>query len=64
LRGFASITQNRWGGIPAVAITTKKFTELEHDIAHTAKDVLELVDPAKLAETVEALRELVERLNQ
>jgi hypothetical protein len=37
---------------------------LEHDIAHTAKDVLELVDPAKLAETVEALRELVERLNQ
>jgi hypothetical protein len=64
LRGFASITQNRWGGIPAVAITTKKFTELEHDIAHTAKDVLKLVDPAKLVETAKALHELIERLNQ
>jgi aminopeptidase YwaD len=49
-------------GIPAVAITTEKFAELERDIAHTEKDVPELVDPIKLVTTARALRDLVEFL--
>jgi aminopeptidase YwaD len=51
-------------GVPAVAITTEKFAELEHDIAHTEKDVPELVDPAKLAKTAQALHDLVTILDR
>jgi aminopeptidase YwaD len=51
-------------GVPAVAITTEKFTELEHDIAHTEKDVPRLVDPAKLVATTQALRELVTKMER
>jgi aminopeptidase YwaD len=51
-------------GVPAVAITTEQFSELEHDIAHTGKDVPELVDPAKLAATAQALRDLVTKLER
>jgi aminopeptidase YwaD len=51
-------------GVPALAITTEKFTELEHDIAHTRKDVPELVDPAKLVVTAHALRDLVTSLDR
>ena len=46
-------------GVPAVAITTEKFSELEHDIAHTEKDIPELVDPIKLVATAQALYDLV-----
>jgi len=51
-------------GISAVAITTEKFNELEHDIAHTEKDIPELVDPAKLVVTAHALRDLVIEMDQ
>jgi aminopeptidase YwaD len=51
-------------GIPAVAITTEKFAELEHDIAHTEKDVPGLVDPAKLVATAQALREQVTKMER
>jgi aminopeptidase YwaD len=47
-------------GVPAVAITTEKFTELEHDIAHTKKDAPDLVDPAKLVATARALNDLIQ----
>jgi len=49
-------------GCPALAITTEKFAELEHDIAHTEKDIPALVDPAKLVTTARALGELVRDL--
>jgi len=48
-------------GVPAIAITTLNFTELEREIAHTEKDVPELVDPARLVETALAIHSLVER---
>ncbi len=51
-------------GVPAVAITTEKFSELEHDIAHTAKDIPELVDPLKLVTTAQALYDLVLELDR
>ncbi len=46
-------------GVPAVAITTEKFAELEHDIAHTEKDSPDLVDPKKLVTTARALEQLI-----
>jgi len=51
-------------GVPAVAITTEKFTDLEHDIAHTEKDVPGLVDPVKLVATAKALHELVTKMEK
>ncbi len=51
-------------GVPAIAITTEKFSELEHDIAHTAKDIPELVDPLKLVTTAQALYDLVLELDR
>ena len=51
-------------GIPAVAVTTEKFAELEHDIAHTGKDVPGLVDPAKLVVTARALQDLIHTINE
>ena len=51
-------------GVPAVAITTEKFSELEHDIAHTEKDMPDLVDPAKLVATAQALHDLVVNLDR
>jgi aminopeptidase YwaD len=47
------------GGVPAVAITTQEFGALEAEIAHTEKDMPELVDPAKLVVTAHALERLV-----
>lgn len=43
---------------PALAITSERVMELETNIVHTAKDTPEIVDPARLAETALALREL------
>jgi aminopeptidase YwaD len=51
-------------GVPAVAITTERFADLEHDIAHTEKDVPGLVDPAKLVAIAQALRELVMKMER
>lgn len=51
-------------GVPAVAITTEKFAELEHDIAHTEKDTPALVDPVKLVSTAQALRQLLEDIGK
>ena len=46
-------------GVPALALTTTAFEELEAAIAHTDKDRPELVDTALLAETAEFLRDLL-----
>jgi aminopeptidase YwaD len=45
--------------VPALALTTTAFEELEAAIAHTDKDRPELVDIALLAETAEFLRDLL-----
>jgi aminopeptidase YwaD len=45
--------------VPALALTTTAFEELEAAIAHTDKDRSELVDIALLAETAEFLRDLL-----
>jgi aminopeptidase YwaD len=44
---------------PALAITSEKFMHLSTYITHTEKDVPELVDTSKLAETALALRNLL-----
>jgi aminopeptidase YwaD len=46
-------------GVPAVALTSEHFAEIFSRFAHTASDLPELVDPAKLAETALALRDLL-----
>ena len=46
-------------GVPAIAITTEMFADICAHITHTASDLPELVDPAKLAETAFALRDLL-----
>ncbi len=51
-------------GVPAVAITTEQFAELERDVAHTEKDTPDLVDPAKLVTTAHALSGLVRELGK
>jgi aminopeptidase YwaD len=50
-------------GIPAVAITTQEFAALEGQIAHTEKDVPELVDPVKLVAASQALHDLVKQMD-
>jgi aminopeptidase YwaD len=44
---------------PALAITSERVMELETNIVHTAKDRLEIVDPARLAEVALALRSAI-----
>jgi aminopeptidase YwaD len=46
-------------GVPALAITSERFVELWTEIAHTARDRPEIVDPGKLVAVAEALHELV-----
>jgi aminopeptidase YwaD len=48
-------------GVPALAITSERFMEIETTVAHTALDRPELVDPQKLAAVALALRDLVLR---
>ncbi len=49
-------------GVPALALTTTAFEELEATIAHTDKDRPELVDTALLAETAVFLSDLLREL--
>jgi aminopeptidase YwaD len=46
-------------GVPAVAITSDRFTELSTYITHTEQDRPELVDPGRLVDAALALRELL-----
>ena len=48
--------------VPALAITSERFAELYAEVAHTPKDVPELVDPTKLARTALALQVLLSHL--
>lgn len=45
--------------VPAMAITSERFNELSAQVAHSAKDRPELVDPVKLVDTALALRDLL-----
>lgn len=49
---------------PAVALTTEDFDNTWANIAHTAKDTIDLVDIDILADTAVALRELIDELNR
>lgn len=44
---------------PALAITSQRFMELLANVAHTPKDHPRIVDPAKLVEIADALRDLL-----
>ncbi len=50
--------------IPALALTSDHFTELWTEIAHTPKDVPEIVDGERLVNVAIALRELLLDLNR
>jgi aminopeptidase YwaD len=45
-------------GVPALAITSERFMEIETTFAHTALDTPELVDAGKLVDLAAALRKL------
>ena len=45
--------------VPALAITSERFMEIETTVAHTALDTPDLVDRAKLADVALALRDLL-----
>jgi aminopeptidase YwaD len=45
--------------VPAMAITSERFMEIESTVAHTALDRPELVDPRKLVQVALAIRELL-----
>lgn len=47
---------------PALALTSELLQELMANVTHTANDSAEKVDPAKLAATAEALRDLLGKL--
>lgn len=49
-------------GVPAVAITSEKFVEIEQYYAHTAKDDTSLVDRQKLIETARAVQMIIQTI--
>ena len=49
-------------GVPALAITSEGFMEIETKFAHTSADIPELVDCAQLVEVANALWELLQNL--
>jgi len=49
-------------GIPALALTSQQFGELWSEVAHTAADRPEIVDPAQLTSIAAALRDLLLRI--
>lgn len=53
-----------FNGVPALAFTSDHFAELWTEIAHTPRDVPDIVDPARLVEVAEALRALLLRLDR
>jgi aminopeptidase YwaD len=50
-------------GVPAVALTSANFMEIETQVAHTERDRPELVDTGQLARIARALAALVETLS-
>jgi aminopeptidase YwaD len=46
-------------GVPALAITSADFEWLSSEIAHTEKDVPELVDPSKIVESALFMRDVI-----
>jgi aminopeptidase YwaD len=50
-------------GIPAVAFTSQQFPYLTSTITHTAQDRVELVDNAKLVQTVSSVHQLLQDLD-
>ncbi len=53
-----------YNGVPALAFTSDHFVELWTEIAHTARDLPEIVDPGRLAAVAEALHALLLRLER
>ncbi len=49
-------------GVPAVALTTTAFAEIWPYLAHTNKDIPQVVDCGKLVETAEFLLELIKQI--
>jgi len=49
---------------PALALTTEDFHDTWSNVAHTAKDTIDLVDIDILADTALALRELIDEINR
>jgi hypothetical protein len=49
--------------VPAMAITSNNLFEILTEIAHTPKDIPEIVDISKLTDVAEALQDLVYKLN-
>ena len=47
-------------GVPSVAVTSEHVHDLLRDVAHTARDTLEVVDMGVLAELAESLPDLLE----
>lgn len=50
--------------VPAIAITTAAFMQMEREIAHTEKDVPELVDIKLLVETADYICNILKRLKK
>ena len=50
--------------VPAIAITTAAFMQMEREIAHTEKDVPELVDVELLVETADYICNILKRLEK
>jgi aminopeptidase YwaD len=46
-------------GVPALALTSEAFMDIETQFAHTPKDTPDLVDPARLAALALAIRDLL-----
>jgi aminopeptidase YwaD len=50
--------------VPAIALTTAAFMQMETEIAHTEKDVPELVDPALLIDIAGYLNDFLAQLEK
>lgn len=51
-------------GVPAIAVTCEGAATLAREVAHTPRDVPELVDPAAIVQVAEFLAELISRLGR
>jgi aminopeptidase YwaD len=51
-------------GVPAMAVTSERVSEVLNQVAHTERDTPDQVDPARLVTLAEALRDLVVELER
>jgi aminopeptidase YwaD len=51
-------------GVPAIAITSENFMEIEQNYAHTAADTPDLVDLNMLVETAQVVCKMINLLTQ